>query len=768
MDSRGNVSDEINVSSKAIRRKVKNALDIALTKYKIDSYNLVDLDKVLNDVYCSFRPVSADYDIRKELVRSLNAMAVDIYGDSEETSPVLEAYGSFVMDMYTSQSDLDVSINFFNGTSELTREKKIQILKRFAQKLRSLEGEGHVRNVESIVTARVPIVKFFDHGAAVECDLSVENKDGILNSQIIRIISQIDGRFQKLCMLVKHWAKAHEVNSALHRTLNSVSITQLVALHLQTQYPPILPPFSMLFKDGMDPPNVEKRTQKFLNWGQRNQESLGRLFATFFIKLQSVEFLWRQGLCVSVLNGLWIAKKWKKFGIASISVEDFTNVSQNVSRRVNGAGAKKIYRSIDRTVEDIFEFLNEKVTGTDLKHKLFGQIPVVHPPPVAPLNGKTGVFGQQDVVEPPPVPPLLSQQAALDPPPHVLPLTGAGRHLKRRKFGQQAVQQPRPSVPPPLSGKRAGTHLKRSRAFGQQAVVQPRPPVPPLNDHIARTHLRDRSIGQQAIVQPLPPVPSLSSNITETHLRDRYFGEQAVVERHPSVPSLNGNISGTYLRDRFFGQQAVVKPRPPVPSLNGHISGTYLRDRFFGQQEVVEPRPSVPSLNGNIIGTHLSDRFFGQQSVVEHRSPRSSLNVYPQQPHNNFRNGFNGLPEIHYNKRVCLGNGYRAVEETGHRREEESYDDLRELRYRYIGYCTETLHRNDDRYRGEEPMPVGQCHDYSLRTGPPQPQPPYGRDTYENFRPQNLSQPPPPYGRDSYGNFRPQNLPQPHSGRSFY
>jgi DNA polymerase sigma len=149
----------------------------------------------------------------------------------------------------------------------------------------SFVGEGQVKNVESIFSAKVPIVKFSDQGTGVECDLSVENKDGILNSQIVRIISQIDGRFQKLCLLVKHWAKAHEVNSALHRTLNSVSITLLVALHLQTQNPPILPPFSMLLKDGMDPPNVEKRAQKFLNWGQRNQESLGRLFATFFIKV---------------------------------------------------------------------------------------------------------------------------------------------------------------------------------------------------------------------------------------------------------------------------------------------------------------------------------------------------------------------------------------------------------------------------------------------------------------------------------------------------
>jgi DNA polymerase sigma len=124
-----------------IRKKVNNTVSIALKRYKIDSYILLDLDKVLNDVYCSFRPVSADYNTRKELVKNLNTMALDIYGKSEESSPVLEAYGSFVMDMYSSQSDLDVSINFGNGTSEIPREKKLEILKRFAKKLRSLQGK---------------------------------------------------------------------------------------------------------------------------------------------------------------------------------------------------------------------------------------------------------------------------------------------------------------------------------------------------------------------------------------------------------------------------------------------------------------------------------------------------------------------------------------------------------------------------------------------------------------------------------------------------
>lgn len=62
-------------------------------------------------------------------------------GNCKDSSPVLEAYGSFVMDMFSSQSDLDVSINFGQGTSEIPRDTKLQILRRFANKLCSLQGK---------------------------------------------------------------------------------------------------------------------------------------------------------------------------------------------------------------------------------------------------------------------------------------------------------------------------------------------------------------------------------------------------------------------------------------------------------------------------------------------------------------------------------------------------------------------------------------------------------------------------------------------------
>ncbi|KAL9831345.1 putative polynucleotide adenylyltransferase [Arabidopsis thaliana] len=383
MDFRKNQAGEKNVSSKGIQKKVKNTMSIASKRYNIDSYILLDLDKVLDDAYCSFRPVSADYNTRKELVKNLNAMAIDIFGKSEESSPVLEAYGSFAMNTFSSQKDLDVSINFSSGTSEFYREKKLEILTRFATKLRSLEGQGFVRNVVPILSARVPIVRFCDQGTGIECDLTVESKDGILTSQIIRIISQIDDRFQKLCLLhcqlfstnvnivicqIKHWAKAHGVNNASHNTLNSISITMLVAHHLQTQSPPILPPFSTLFKDGIDPSNVEKRTQKFLNWGQRNQESL---VAICRIPLET------RALCQCV--------------------EDFTDVSRNFARVVSDYGAAKIYSSINRTVDDILEFLNGKVAGEYLTQKLFSQQTVVEPiTPVSPqqLHNKRVCLGK--------------------------------------------------------------------------------------------------------------------------------------------------------------------------------------------------------------------------------------------------------------------------------------------------------------------------------------------------------------------------------------
>ena len=63
-------------------------------------------------------------------------------------------------------------------------------------------GKGPVCSVQQILTAKVPILKVVDRGSGIECDISVENRDGILKSQIVHMISSIDERFQMLSFLV--------------------------------------------------------------------------------------------------------------------------------------------------------------------------------------------------------------------------------------------------------------------------------------------------------------------------------------------------------------------------------------------------------------------------------------------------------------------------------------------------------------------------------------------------------------------------------------
>lgn len=70
----------------------------------------------------------------------------------------------------------------------------------------SISGNGLCYGVLPVVTAIVPVLKVIDKGTGIECDISVENKDGMSRSMIYKLISSIDERFQILCYLVLHFS----------------------------------------------------------------------------------------------------------------------------------------------------------------------------------------------------------------------------------------------------------------------------------------------------------------------------------------------------------------------------------------------------------------------------------------------------------------------------------------------------------------------------------------------------------------------------------
>ncbi|XP_006659702.1 protein HESO1-like [Oryza brachyantha] len=331
---------------------------------------LPTLEDLLIEIYATLRPKPDDYEQRHLMIGVFNKIAEEIFG-KRKGFPVVEAFGSFTMDLFTPKSDLDLSINFnADFDSQFARKDKISVIRKLAKVLHAHQRNGRCHGVLPVVTAKVPVLKVIDKGTGVECDISVENKDGMSRSVIFKLISSIDERLQILCYLMKFWAKAHDVNCPRDRTMSSMTIISLVAFHLQTRRPPLLPAFSALLKDGSDFTSIQKNVSLFEGFGSRNKESVAELFVSLMSKLLSVEGLWEQGLCASNFEGSWIFKTWER-GIGNLSVEDFLDRSQNFARAVGKMEMQRICECIRVAVLNLNNFFRGKIDAPKLKSLLF-------------------------------------------------------------------------------------------------------------------------------------------------------------------------------------------------------------------------------------------------------------------------------------------------------------------------------------------------------------------------------------------------------------
>ncbi|GJN15438.1 hypothetical protein PR202_gb02353 [Eleusine coracana subsp. coracana] len=307
------------------------------SKAFMDPVLLPTLEVLLQEVYTSLRPEPVDYEHRQVMIDVFNKMAEQIFG-KRNGLPIVEPFGSFTMDLFTAKSDLDLSVNFRNDVvGEFPRKDKISAIRRLAKVLHDHQRNGRCYGVLPIVTAIVPVLK------------------------------------------MKFWAKSHGINSPKDRTISSMAIIALVAFHLQTRHPPILPAFSGILKGtpsiahGSDLANIERNVLLYKGFGSRNKESVAELFVSLMSKLVSVEGLWEQGLCASNFEGSWISKTWDR-GVGNLSVEDFMDRSQNFARSVGKEEMQTICECLRAAVSSLSNFFMGKIDAPRLKALLFGSL----------------------------------------------------------------------------------------------------------------------------------------------------------------------------------------------------------------------------------------------------------------------------------------------------------------------------------------------------------------------------------------------------------
>lgn len=141
----------------------------------------------------------------------------------EKMNAKIHIFGSAVTGLGLSNNrDLDITL-------ELNTNDEEESLKILARQLKF----HRMKQIQPILRARVPIVKFFDRYTNVVCDVNINKHLGIANSNLLKTYVTLDERVSDLLLFVKYWAKVNNINGAYHGYLSSYAWNLMVIYFLQ-------------------------------------------------------------------------------------------------------------------------------------------------------------------------------------------------------------------------------------------------------------------------------------------------------------------------------------------------------------------------------------------------------------------------------------------------------------------------------------------------------------------------------------------------------
>ncbi|XP_055954187.1 poly(A) RNA polymerase GLD2-like isoform X3 [Argiope bruennichi] len=214
----------------------------------------------------------------------------------------LYVVGSSMTGLGVSSSDIDMCLMLTD--EEVDQQKEaigiLHTIKRLFHKYKFLYDI-------QIIYAKVPILRFVDGESGIEVDLNINNAIGIRNTQLLTSYARIDGRLPPLVVLVKLWARCHDINDAKNNSLSSYSIVLMVIHYLQYRCrPPVLPCLQQIQPDKYLPRSDIRKLklhEELPNFISENQEDLGDLFIGF-LKYYSEEFNYRESAMSIRLGGV--------------------------------------------------------------------------------------------------------------------------------------------------------------------------------------------------------------------------------------------------------------------------------------------------------------------------------------------------------------------------------------------------------------------------------------------------------------------------------
>ncbi|NXI53565.1 GLD2 polymerase, partial [Chloroceryle aenea] len=208
------------------------------------------------------------------------------------------------------------------------------------QKLFTTKLSSYIERPQ-LIRAKVPIVKFKDkvRQVQVDFDLNVNNVVGIRNTFLLRTYAYIENRVRPLVLVIKKWARFHDINDASRGTLSSYSLVLMVLHYLQTLPEPIIPSLQKNYPGSFDPNMqlhlVHRTPSTIPPYVSKNGSSLGDLLMGFF-KYYATEFDWAHQI-ISVREAKALPRpdciEWRNKFICIEEPFDGTNTARAVHEK---------------------------------------------------------------------------------------------------------------------------------------------------------------------------------------------------------------------------------------------------------------------------------------------------------------------------------------------------------------------------------------------------------------------------------------------------
>jgi len=187
------------------------------------------LHKEIVDFYEYIRPRDFEERIRQELVDDLKKYCRNLWHDAE-----VYPFGSFPTGLYLPTSDMDLVVVsdhllFRNGAPRYTDRKSLY---RFGDGLRK-SRRVHNNEIEFIIGARVPLVKFVDKRTRLKVDISFENPGGLQAVKTFNAWKEQYPAMPVLVTMIKHLLCMRGLNEPVNGGIGGFSVICLVVSMLQ-------------------------------------------------------------------------------------------------------------------------------------------------------------------------------------------------------------------------------------------------------------------------------------------------------------------------------------------------------------------------------------------------------------------------------------------------------------------------------------------------------------------------------------------------------